>query len=846
MTPSSERSSIFKTPSASRRILYKVASPFSQKTRSISEFTVKAHDPHKQYSPGESVTGAVVVKVVKPFRLTHISVCLHGFVQVHRNPGPQSDAVRRPAHSLGSASRGASTHGKKSGEYFGNGFASLFEDEVVLCGEGRLAEGSYRFDFEVAFPKDVDLPSSIEFERGTISYLMTATLTRPTTMNPTITHDQRLFLCERIDIADLLPPKSRTITLEPVTRKSKPRGVARNAASDKHSRHPNHSLSARTRESTSSSNPTAASSSPTVPAPPSIAASASASAATTSGAGADTSRTPSLSEEASFDSSSLGRRSVSGSLLQLQRTSEGSTRSTAISQTADRTITATVESLKGGCLRGDSIPIRVSVAHTKHVKSMSGVIITLYRLARTDLHPALPLGPMTDGQKRKYEDYYPKSLTGLGGLSLSGAGSSHVFRKDLAQTIVPLIVDPHTLKAEINAKVTVPEDAFPTINTVPGSMISFRYYIEVVLDIQGKLAGSEKFLSQRSTAAAYGGASAYAQESTFVANSEGNNSLHVIQAPSILDTAPIRRDKSVVTSMFEVIVGTLDSRRKKGKARAVSPPRGDYVIDTSNMRSDDTPNHDGDPTRPQQNPEGQSHTWNGEDTGAGAEWADDSYWQYPNRYHYPEYSYDNAHYQYPYHTGYDQQYEYYDPPHMYQPPAMDGEEHLSEKQRLHLAEARLMPSQPPATLAANVSDDVESGPSAPVLLLGPDVFDIEQVESRSLQPVTPILSMRNQGRSPRYDYGSPHIDSSTSRSVEHAHAGSRSSPLSHSDDKQELQRRQLQLNASAPPQPLDYADAGGDSGPSAPNLAAADAGLPDNADHDLDDNEGDPLPRYHR
>lgn len=158
MTSSSDRSSssVFSTPSAGRRILHRFASPFGPKARSIAEFTVRAHDPHKQYAPGEAVSGAVIVKVVKPIRLTHISVCLHGFVQVHKNPGDPSEPVR------GYGARIGRSQGKKSGEYFGNGFASLFEDETVLCGDGRLDSGTYQFDFEVVFPKDIDLPSSIE------------------------------------------------------------------------------------------------------------------------------------------------------------------------------------------------------------------------------------------------------------------------------------------------------------------------------------------------------------------------------------------------------------------------------------------------------------------------------------------------------------------------------------------------------------------------------------------------------------------------------------------------------------------------------------------------------------
>jgi len=76
-------------------------------------------------------------------------------------------------------------------------------------------------------------------------------------------------------------------------------------------------------------------------------------------------------------------------------------------QGKERTITVTVESLKGGCLGGDSLPIKIVINHTKHVMSMKGVIITLYRHARVDTHPEIPIGPMSEKDKRKHDDYYP-------------------------------------------------------------------------------------------------------------------------------------------------------------------------------------------------------------------------------------------------------------------------------------------------------------------------------------------------------------------------------------------------------------------------------------------------------
>ena len=143
------------TSTPSRRFLSRLASPFGPKSRHVTDFNVHIDDPHKQYAPGEQLTGCVHLKVVKPIRITHLVVCLHGFVQVYKNPGnPPADGYRTNTAHIGTG------RGSKAGEYFGNGFASLFEDEVVLCGDGRLGEGVYQFNFDLEFP-DRDLPSSI-------------------------------------------------------------------------------------------------------------------------------------------------------------------------------------------------------------------------------------------------------------------------------------------------------------------------------------------------------------------------------------------------------------------------------------------------------------------------------------------------------------------------------------------------------------------------------------------------------------------------------------------------------------------------------------------------------------
>lgn len=156
MPSASDRSpSAVSSPSPGRNIFSRIASPFSSKSRNIADFSIEPDDPLKQHSPGDLVTGCVRLRVSRPTRVTHVVVCLHGFVQVYKNAGSPGDGFRANSGYVGTG------RGKKSGEYFGNGFASLFEDEVVLCGDGRLAEGTYQFNFELEFP-DRDLPSSID------------------------------------------------------------------------------------------------------------------------------------------------------------------------------------------------------------------------------------------------------------------------------------------------------------------------------------------------------------------------------------------------------------------------------------------------------------------------------------------------------------------------------------------------------------------------------------------------------------------------------------------------------------------------------------------------------------
>ncbi|KAK4986043.1 ph-response sensor protein [Elasticomyces elasticus] len=734
--------------SSGRRLISKIASPFASKTRAFTEYDVQLDEPHRQYSPGDIVRGCVVLRVVKPVRVTHIVVCLHGFVQVFKTPGFAGDGYR---HHYGYQGTGK---GKRSGgEYFGNGFASLFEDEVVLCGDGRLGESLYKFNFELEFPIK-PLPSSIDFERGTITYLITSTMTRPTTISPVSTCDRKIHFVERIDISCLRPPKSRSITLEAISKRSRARHHARKLvpASDV----------AGKKSETSTIDPRTAHR---------------ASAAPSMVAGQDLPESPAPSES-SFDSGEGSSRlaSTSDSGPHSTHTSDSGNGSAGKDLHDQKTITATVELLRGGCLRGDSIPVKVVVNHTKHVKSLNGVIVTFFRLARVDMHPDLPVGPMDDKSRQKREDYYPKSMTGLGGLSLSGAGSSHTFRKDLSQTFMPLLVDPQSLTAEVNAKILVPEEAFPTIASVPGAMISFKYHVEVVLDIQGKLAGQDRNLPQMT----------YTTPPVALADgSSGSGWMDDLNRPSygnygsnIVDTAPVRRDKSVVTCNFEITVGTQDSDRRRGKQKVQSAqestesdaPWTGPVRDASTSRNHAYESHG-------LSYEGRQY----QDTAPAV---------------------DHQHRLVTEPGQAPPSFQMTLPPRFPIPDIVAEEQALPEKERLRRAEARLLPSQPPPSDGQNDSAH-DFTPSAP-----PE--SAATVSANGYAQSEPPTS-ENRGASsavPQYYPPSPSYETLGGTQDE---------------DKQELHRRRLQVEASAPELDPDAQPGGPDhDGPTAPTLSDGD------------------------
>jgi arrestin-related trafficking adapter 9 len=129
----------------------------SSRTRTLSEFYIKPDEPHRRYHPGDSVKGSVNLAVLRLTRITHLVVRLHGFIRVSKNGNPAGEGV---GDIMGSG------RNKRSGESVTNGYMPLFDDEVVLCGEGKLDPGIYNFQFILEFPNE-GLPSSIDVSTRT-------------------------------------------------------------------------------------------------------------------------------------------------------------------------------------------------------------------------------------------------------------------------------------------------------------------------------------------------------------------------------------------------------------------------------------------------------------------------------------------------------------------------------------------------------------------------------------------------------------------------------------------------------------------------------------------------------
>lgn len=152
LSPTSSAASVSEKPSKPGLFSrLNIQLPYRSRNRNVADFHINPDHPYKQYQAGDSIRGSVVLVLVKPLRITHLVVNLHGYVNVYKDPTAsrsQSGATPRGGISI-------------LPQYHGNGVASLFSDEQVLSGEGRLEPGRYEFGFDLLFPNK-PMPSSVD------------------------------------------------------------------------------------------------------------------------------------------------------------------------------------------------------------------------------------------------------------------------------------------------------------------------------------------------------------------------------------------------------------------------------------------------------------------------------------------------------------------------------------------------------------------------------------------------------------------------------------------------------------------------------------------------------------
>ncbi|KAK9479469.1 hypothetical protein V1514DRAFT_327993 [Lipomyces japonicus] len=368
-----------KTLARLRPSLASLSSPLA----AFDEFYVVLDEPHKVWGPGDSVTGAVVLDLPKPVKTIQLRLRLLGQLTI-RNPLVTGSSFRRvlcheqiilwdasssstssmssSSSSLPSPSRNhnddddavinavtsldisnpnpnltSSSSSLSSTTSLPRPTSSQFSLQSTQVVAKKLPRGEHTFAFMFELPSK-GLMTSLEFEKGSIVYTLTASHHRPGPFPPATCHKLLPVQCA-LDIADLPPAKPSMLSVE-ISKKN--------------------------------------------------------------------------------------RRRERG------------------------TATAIVETPSIGSLRGENLPVKITVRHVREVRNVTGVVITFLRISRVCAH-----------------DFEPLS-----------------FRKDLVQTVVPLYIDGKTLTTTITANMRIPADIFPTIDEYP--LVAFKYCLEVVIDLSGK------------------------------------------------------------------------------------------------------------------------------------------------------------------------------------------------------------------------------------------------------------------------------------------------------------------------------------------------------------------------
>lgn len=356
---------------------------------SIDDFYIQLDNPHKVWLPGEEVSGQIVLISKKNLANIVITLTLLGFIKINAS----SHLKLRPLkHTL-------FDHTIK---IYGRDEDEELEDSSDELKNGLL-KGEHVFPFIVKLPNK-RVFTSIDFGKGSINYTLKASIgnsssyTTPATppLNDIASNgsfSKKKFLSNPSYISEKVISLVNPIDVSQLSRPKPKRLIIKDPRSTKLSR----------------------------------------------------------IQTSSSTINTISSNEHDHSVAENHSSLEDSSDHKSIRSTAVPTIKVILEVPQRGYLRGELIPLKLSINHLKKIQDFNGIIITLVRVCRLDNGPD---------------------------------GVVESFRKDLQQLILPLYVDPVTFQSEINSSVRVPADAFPTIVGCP--LVSFQYFVEVLINLSGK------------------------------------------------------------------------------------------------------------------------------------------------------------------------------------------------------------------------------------------------------------------------------------------------------------------------------------------------------------------------
>ncbi|CAH6722112.1 pH-response regulator protein palF/RIM8 [[Candida] jaroonii] len=434
-------------------------SPFKIDFQSVSDFYIILDNPHNSWLPGDEVSGQIILISKKNLANVVITLSLIGFVKINASSHSKLRPIRHNLfnHTIKIYGDNATPQPQDDNQQYSNG----------------LFKGEHRFPFIVKLPNK-RVFTSIDFGKGSISYVLKASMTDSTSQNEltsnnlkklntinsennsssllsktknlkflhnsNFTSEKIINLINPIDVSSLPPPRPKKLIIkDPRANRKLSRTQSSNSTINTFNTYstfssnnsdPNDSISTHTRddEGTTDAQDTPASTANGQPPLPT------------------TNSSSNVTTVPNFNNGHLQ--------VQFEEDHGPSTpipSSVSYDSPKPETIKVSMTIPQRGYLRGENIPIKINVSHLRKIQDINGIILTFVRVCRLDNGPE---------------------------------GLFDSFRKDLSQSVIPLYVDPVTLKSEIKSNIRVPADAFPTISGCP--LVSFQYFVEVLINLSGK------------------------------------------------------------------------------------------------------------------------------------------------------------------------------------------------------------------------------------------------------------------------------------------------------------------------------------------------------------------------